>query len=62
LAGECLRPKDALRIDQDTSGLVTVVHDGRVVSTATLLAALLAALLATEAALLVALLVALLSA
>jgi hypothetical protein len=59
LAGERLRPKDALRVDQDTSRIVTAAYDGRIVSTATLLATLLIAQLA---ALLVALLVALLAA
>jgi hypothetical protein len=58
LAGERLRPKDALRVDQDTSRIVAAAHDGRIISTATLLAALLA----TKATLLVALLVALLTA
>jgi len=52
LAGERLRPKDALRVDQDTSRIVAAAYDGRIVSAATLLAALLA----TEAALLATLL------
>jgi hypothetical protein len=59
LAGERLRPKDALRVDQDTSRIIAAAHDGRIVSTATLLATLLIAQLA---ALLVALLAALLAA
>jgi len=61
LAGERLRPKDALRVDQDTSRLVAASHDGCIVSAATLLATLLIAQLATLLiTLLIALLVALL--
>ena len=61
MAGERLRPKDALRVDQDTGRIVAAAHDGRIVSAATLLAALLIAQLATLlVALLIALLVALL--